>query len=141
MQIQLFSSNITCTRNQTSLSNTSTSNIFQQWCLLRVKLRRMVLLSHLPNPLNPHHPAYSLPPPPPSAPLLPGWLPWPQVYSLRAMFALAFAGRGEHLQTAALGIRLCAALRWCLSHQYFQDSLDILQEWGGSTNPTVTSVT
>ena len=31
-------------------------------------------------PPNPHHPADSLPPPPPSAPLLPGWLPPPQVY-------------------------------------------------------------
>ena len=80
MQIQLFSSNITCTRNQTSLPNTSTSNIFQQWQVLRGKLQRMVLLSLLPNPPNPHHPADSLPPLLPSTPLLPGWLQRPQVY-------------------------------------------------------------
>jgi hypothetical protein len=77
---------------------------------------------------------------------------------ISALFALAFAARGGDSRTAALGVRLraalaagwfgltgitgmdsCLSLSWCLSRQYFRDNFDILQGWGGAANPTMTS--
>ena len=54
--------------------------------------------------------------------------------------AVATSALTSPSKTTDIGVRLRAALHWCLSHQYFRDSLDILREWGGSANPTVASV-